>query len=177
MAGLDDLVDLYLERSLLCGGCYELIAFRELSLDDAVSLAALSEFHGKRHPHQRRLLKNTLLEARVHLLDALPQLRAVANFEELHGLVSTIMAPIWGAGPLYVYDVAQRIGVCLSLEPAVVYLHAGAREGARHLGIYGDRAPLSAFPKAIQRLTPGQAEDFLCNFKGDLARAATLYNS
>lgn len=71
---------------------------------------------------------------------------------------------------LYVYDVALRIAHgFLDLQPEYVYLHAGAAEGARYLGLRGDKHPLSAFPAAMHRLTPAQAEDFLCICKDRLA--------
>jgi hypothetical protein len=169
---LDILVEEYLKRSRDCSCDDELGVFIGLSVGDAIQLAAPSNFGGRRHSHQRRLSESTLRKAEAELLRVLPQIRDVASFDALHRLISDILQPVRGAGPLYMYDLANRIGASLSLRPTVVYLHAGTREGARHLGVRGTQAPLSAFPEAIQNLTASQAEDFLCIFKDRLARAA-----
>lgn len=177
MPTLEELVHEYVDGDHFCRCDDELRIFEGLPLAQAISLAALSGFDGKRHSHQRRLMASTLREARARLLDALPRIQPVASFGELYQVVTAVFAPIWGAGSLYTYDVARRVGTALSIEPDMVYLHAGTREGAKHLGVHGDQAPISAFPKALHRLTPGQAEDFLCIFKGRLAQAALVQNS
>lgn len=52
--------------------------------------------------------------------------------------------------------------------PEYVYLHAGTREGAENLNIdvRGKQYLLmQELPKPIHRLSPGEAEDFLCTYK------------
>lgn len=68
--------------------------------------------------------------------------------------------------PLLVYDLTRRLGYRFGVEPDEVYLHAGVRTGAEALrkGLgKGRHRSLSDFPTSIrERLTPAQAEDFLC---------------
>ena len=67
------------------------------------------------------------------LLSALPFLEACRDFRQLFELVRDLIEPIPGIGELMVYDTALRIGAKLNLKPMRVYLHAGARAGARAL--------------------------------------------
>ena len=50
----------------------------------------------------------------------------------------------------------------------MVYLHAGAAEGAKKLGIEGDTVSLNDFPLEIQKLGATHAENFLCVYKNHL---------
>ena len=77
-------------------------------------------------------------------------------------------------GALALYDIALRIGAFLGREPELVYLHAGARTGARALGLScrGRHALApNEFPKEFARLLPCEIEDCLCIYKIDLAEA------
>jgi hypothetical protein len=82
--------------------------------------------------------------------------------------------PIKGLGELYAYDTAYFIGAHLDLTPEKVYLHAGTRKGAQALGFSGGLAYLmpSQLPVELHILTPYEMEDFLCIYKGFLARFA-----
>jgi hypothetical protein len=77
-------------------------------------------------------------------------------------------------GPLAVYDITQRIGRYLGLEPEDVYLHRGTREGARALGLCGETVKKDQFPAAFQRLSAAEIEDCLCIFKDELKRVSQV---
>jgi len=64
-----------------------------------------------------------------------------------------------------------RIGARLNLFPMKVYLHAGARQGARTLGLNARAATLdvSDLPTEFHALRPHEIEDVLCIFKDELA--------
>jgi hypothetical protein len=140
------------------------------NLADAVRAAALSKLPGgRRHPHQRRIPGRVLQRAATALANTnLP----VAPFEDLHQAVRRTIGPLRGIGELAVYDVAYRIGAHLGLEPDLVYLHAGTREGARALGLGGAAVSKSELPNAFHRLSCGEIEDCLCIYKNDLRRLA-----
>src|SRR5262249_51982407 len=99
-----------------------------------------------------------------------PDVRRCQTFGELLELVGHAVGRISGIGELTIYDTALRIGGKLGLEPDVVYLHAGTREGARVFGLDGASVPLSKFPPAFRGLKPREVEDCLCIYKRDLAR-------
>lgn len=146
---------------------------QQRSLRDAVDRAARCILpSGKRHSHQRRIPGEALKEARKRLLGA--DLRACQSFDELHSLVDSLIRDIHMVGALVVYDLSHRIGAYLGLEPMRVYLHAGARDGARALGLGRgrDTLDLSDLPREFDRLTPAEAEDCLCIYKERLAGKA-----
>jgi len=118
--------------------------------------------NGKCHVHQRRVGKKKLQLASRRLLDNLTQLRAARTFDELHAAVKNIISSD-GVGKLASYDVADRLGMYLRLEPKLVYLHAGTLRGARSMGLQGP-GPLkkSQLPKELWSLTPAEREDFFC---------------
>jgi hypothetical protein len=80
------------------------------------------------------------------------------------------LKPVDGIGELYIYDTALRIGAKLNLLPSRIYLHAGARVGARALGFAGrlKYIELRDLPKEFQKLEPHEIEDVLCIFKDKL---------
>lgn len=88
------------------------------------------------------------------------------GFDELYSGVERGLGLQRGRKPLLVYDVARRLAFRFGYEPEVVYLHAGAERGANALrrGLGQPRSrPLDDFPTSMRtRLTPEQAEDFLC---------------
>jgi hypothetical protein len=165
---LDALVDDYIENHQP-SRTRELRFFCVLRTDEeAVSYAALAQLpSGKRHSHQRRIPEPSLAESRRRLLGNLPALRATATFQELIDLVDVLIRPLDRVGELVVYDTAVRIGARFGLEPEVVYLHRGTRDGVRNLGLDSKRETIEIkdLPEAVQRLTPGEAEDFLCIYK------------
>jgi hypothetical protein len=137
---------------------------------EAVEHAALCRtLDGKRHPHQYRIPAASLAEANRRLQRS--TLASCRSFDELHDFVDGALRGIHMVGPLTVYDIAHRIGVHLGLAPDKVYLHAGTRVGARHLGFRGrDTIDLDELPDAFSKLSAAETEDCLCIFKDDLAR-------
>jgi hypothetical protein len=144
------------------------------SLEEAISLAALARGPGgKRLSHQRRIPGSVLADCRRQLLSAIPRLRRASTFEKLHQVVLETVGVIRGAGELYVYDTTVRIGANLGLEPQLVFLHRGTREGARSLGFEPSRKTISPeeFPAVLRKLKPLEIEDALCIYKSQLVRA------
>jgi hypothetical protein len=138
--------------------------------EDAISQAALAELPtGKRHSHQYRIQRAALRESRRRLLEQLPQLRLALSFDELLGQVDRIVRPIRGIGELTTYDTALKIGARFGLEPEVVYLHRGTREGARNLWLRtrGGTLRMSDLPRELRTLKPREVEDFLCLYKDE----------
>lgn len=73
-----------------------------------------------------------------------------------------------------IYDTALRIGACTGVEPKKVYLHAGAREGARTLKNAGINAEeengiLIGMPREFELLEPREIEDCLCVCRGAIS--------
>ncbi len=160
----------YLHR---CGSRHraEFALYTRMPLAEAVRSAALSTMeNGKRHPHQYRI-SAPVLAAGARLLGTMDLGRA-RSFDELHDEVAKARRRIPGLGAVWTYDVTTRIAAKLKLDPQRVYLHAGTRAGAKALGLPTGAGVLemSDLPREIRRLTPGQAEDFLCIYKGELRR-------
>ena len=99
------------------------------------------------------------------------------DFEKLYATVcKTLTDPgtgtyFKGIGPLALYDIAKRLGACLT--PAVlptnfVYLAAGAKEGAKNLlnvKKLNDKEPVSTFQRFFHTLKAYEIEDVLCIMK------------
>ena len=145
------------------------------TLSDAIEKAGIAEnSKGKRYSHQRRLKKSSLKRALRALQEASDEIARARSFDELFELIGTAVRPIPGIGELYVYDTSLRIGARLNLFPERVYLHAGARAGARALGL-NHRAhalSVSVLPKEFRVLEPHEIEDVLCIFKKELRAAS-----
>lgn len=138
------------------------------NLRSAIEYAALSKLpNNNRHPHQYRRSEETLAEAESRLQAGASELRNCPSFEALHALVRREIGPIPDIGPLTVYDVANRIGAHLNLEPERIYLHAGTADGARALGLNCRQESLGRdeLPAEFRRLTPREIEDCLCLYK------------
>jgi hypothetical protein len=134
---------------------------------NVVDRAALAEDHrNKRLSHQRRLPQNTIPIARRRLAQSVGILRGAHLFSELIDRVGHALRGVRGAGTLYIYDTALRIGYARNVLPDHVYLHAGARKGARTLlgGRLPRFLPLSAFPPPFRRLQPHELENLLCRY-------------
>lgn len=143
-----------------------------LSRADAIRRAGLSMIPGKkrliRHGHQCRLPGAVLSEATQSILALEHEIAAVTEFDDLHALVRVACSSIQGTGPLYCYDVAHRIGLHLGMEPDLIYMHTGTREGARALGVdVAGRAHirLNDLPRPLRVLSAAEAEDVLCIYK------------
>ncbi|WP_415289096.1 hypothetical protein RSD66_04080 [Brevundimonas sp. S1H14] len=132
--------------------------------------------NGKRHPHQRRLTRKTIDACAEALFAISAELERTTCFHEVFDLVRKAFAPIRGAGELAVYDAADRI--CKRLGHAsehVIYLHAGARVGARRL--LGGRLPngdawgimYHQVPENFRAFSTHEIEDILCRYKDDFS--------
>lgn len=128
---------------------------------------------GSKHPHQWRIPRTVLDDARDRLLPLQGAIAAARNFDDLHQRVERAIQPIRGVGALLVYDVASRIGAFLGLEPDAVYLHRGTRDGARLLNHRGRTVAVAALPRAFHCLTAAEIEDCLCLYKGRIHEIVT----
>jgi hypothetical protein len=168
---LEAIVQAYLDHNAETEDRYLQYYRFQKTLTAAVTKSALAELPGGgRFSHQRKIPPSVLSEAKDALLKA--DFTTIRSFDELHGLVRRTIGRISGIGPLTVYDTTHRIGAFLKLRPEFVYLHAGVCSGAKALGLdyRADKLPMSALPKAFQRLLPEQAEDCLCIYKDELKR-------
>lgn len=168
---LDILVAHYLKNWKGCG--QDELAWYKTSenLNEAISRATSSQTEaGRRHSHQRRIIQEAINEAQYRLIQKESELRGCISFEELHEIIKTELASVWGLGELYYYDIAHRIGAYLKHSPIKVYLHSGTRVGARALGLNVSKGYLEKrdLPKPLHRLKPDQVEDFLCLYKARL---------
>jgi hypothetical protein len=170
--GLEALVDEYI-RQFRRDRQRELRYFQIARTDeDAISAAALARLpNGKKHPHQNRNPPASLGESRRRLLDNLSEIRSATSFQELIELVEQLIRPLDRMGEMVVYDTALRIGARFGLEPEKVYVHRGTRDGIRKLGLEARRETIEMdeFPVPIRKLTPREAEDFLCVYKATLS--------
>lgn len=149
----------------------ELEFFATQSLAKAIEFAALGlDSFGRRSSHQWRRSRITLTDAHDVLRSNSQLLQRCRTFSELYDLIDRLVAHIPDLGPLYSYDTAVHIGARLGLAPDAVYLHCGAREGARALGLPYRQPRLrgSLVPVALRRLAMHEVEDFLCIFKSRL---------
>jgi hypothetical protein len=140
------------------------------TLEAAVEKAALAvDERGKRLSHQRRIKAHAIKAAKIALLAAVSDIRNCPNFDTLHELVNETVGEIEGIGPLYAYDVSERIGAKLGLRPEKVYLHTGAADGAAKLGFPRGLQTIEVgeLPAALQSLSPDEIEDVLCMYKDD----------
>ena len=110
---------------------------------------------------------------KVALLEAEPQIAGCSNFDELFSTVVSALRDIEGLGELYYYDTALRLGFYRGITPTKVYLHAGARDGARALGL-DHRAgfvDMGSVPKQLRHLKPHEIEDFFCIYKDKVIKS------
>lgn len=147
---------------------------RQDSWAEALRVAALCIAEdGKLHDHQRRLGHARVAAAYMKLRSLKPR-----EGEDFHGLYQRICSRLKdepGLGPLYRYDVAQRLGAFLRTPPKFVYLHAGTRTGVRAFGLPagGEYLTKQELPRELRVLTPALLEDFFC-MKKDCLRDTML---
>lgn len=129
---------------------------------------------GKMHNHQSKIPLRILLDFGNRIIDCESEGRALPTWETFHDLwLDLDRIKPWGIGPLAVYDIAERLGRYLRLDPQRVYLHAGPTLGARALGIDvrgKTYLEMHELPAPMQVLTADEAEDFLCVFHPYLDR-------
>jgi len=165
---LAQMIDLFLaERRGLQDRDTAWFGDRDLPLERACRRAFFAlEDEDRRDDHQWTYDKNTLraLGERLAVWGGVPI--APPTFGDLYRSVERALGLRPNHKPLLVYDVARRLAFRFGREPEAVYLHAGARKGANALrvGLGRSRArSLDDFPTSMRaRLTPAQAEDFLC---------------
>lgn len=121
------------------------------------------------HKHQCRLGYDLLRQQAAVLVESATLLRQSRSFKELYASIESLR--LYGVGPLACYDTAIRLGSWLGLMPTEIYLHCGARQGYRALGLMprGRIAEIGSLPLVLQRLTAVDLEDFLCIYKDRLA--------
>jgi len=73
------------------------------------------------------------------LLAIKPELAAARTFHDLFLVVNETLRPVYGAGDLWIYDNALRIGAKRGLRPDRVYLHRDAvrREAVSPISAWG----------------------------------------
>lgn len=111
-----------------------------------------------------------------HIEGMLDDLRKLNDFDTLYNAVKKEADTFYGIGKLSTYDTATCIGFEQGVLPDKVYLHAGAAEGAKALGIRGSKAEKGQFVaicNAFEALEPAQIEDFLCIYKKQLQGKTT----
>jgi hypothetical protein len=99
-------------------------------------------------------------------------LSSAKNFEDLFQRIKNAISGIAGIGELAVYDIAHRLGEYLGIPPVKVYLHSGARVGARALSVSGETAPVTDFPTPFHSLSAAEVEDCICIYKSRLIAIA-----
>lgn len=143
-------------------------SFREVVNMAAMAIGPWEGIHG----HQNvRGVASRLPEFAESLLGALPELEKSASFNELYNAVKA--RKVDGVGDLTLYDTALRIGAYLKIQPDMVFLHCGAKKGAKNLGIAlrGRRSiSVDELPSAFRKLKPHEIEDCLCIYQEDLLR-------
>ena len=143
------------------------------SIRAAIELACKSEnvTDGKLlvHKHQRRVGRIALKEAARHLIPIASSIEQVADFEHLHGLIDSQIRHVPRIGDLAIYDISERIGWFLAVEPTRVFLHADTLTGARNLldRKLSKHLDLSELPDCFQSLSASEIETILCVHKDD----------
>jgi hypothetical protein len=172
---LDEIVSSYI-RHHRPGARAEMRFFEiQRTPSDVIRKAALCMLpSGKRHPHQCRIPKAVLRDAQARLLAIGRSLATAPDFTSLHERIEKQIGGIHGIGDLTVYDIAHRLGAYFGKAPALVYLHAGTRAGARAFNATGDTLDPKKLPAAFSRLEPAEIEDCLCIYKDDLRGAKTI---
>lgn len=146
----------------------ELASFKEEPFDASLERAALAkDAAGKRFSHQRRLTRESLVEAKHRLMSMRSSIESAESFSKVLEIVRRVASGIHGLGDLYSYDTALRISAALGHEPEGVFLHAGTRVGAKRLGLpaRGDYLSLTQLPSDLRVLKAHEVESFLCIYK------------
>ena len=129
---------------------------------------------GARHTHQRRLSQSAIAGCVSGLKRISDQLEVAKDFHDVFTLVERSFKSVRGAGELAVYDAANRLCERLGhASPHIVYLHAGARIGARRL--HGGRLAngdawgifRNQLPEGLGEFSTHEVEDILCIYKDD----------
>jgi hypothetical protein len=156
-----------------CENCYQeedkWWGDKTITWSKAVERAWRSRFeNGQMHGHQRRVAHKLEEGLKISLSDNIPSSR-FSDFHSIYQWVKSVTDRVSGLGTTTAYDVARRLGIWVGFQPTMVYLHAGAFEGAKKLGIEGETISLNDFPREIQKLGATHAENFLCIYKNLLS--------
>jgi hypothetical protein len=147
-----------------------------LTLTQVIERACASRLeNGRLHSDQQRpfgVWPKAPADAARRLKSLTNELAGAPDFDALHETIRSALWRVKGIGELTVYDIANRIGASLGLEPTQIYLHSGSRKGARTLRLPPNRPslPMSVLPEGLRQLTAAQAEDVLCIYHADFAR-------
>ena len=153
--------------------------YESLDLNSVKEKIAFAQFkmenEWKKHPHQYRIPKEVLSKVNEILKKWNPP-KKFTDFDELYNALNKLIGDIDGVGPLMLYDTALRFAEYYGLKPDLVYLHAGAHEGAVCLVNAGlmkmplnSKMSVSDFPKDLQKLKAKDIEIILCARKKELA--------
>lgn len=117
------------------------------------------QWHLALHPDELKQIVDKLAETKLWE-------RPYSNFEEVYEAVAAAIGAMRYVGDLTLYDVAKRIGFCCGHEPEQVYLHGGARVGARNLlgvtRLYGKKQSVGQFGEFFPTLSALHIENILC---------------
>lgn len=138
------------------------------SLQSAIRAAALCrDATGRKHPHQYRLVNNTLRAYSNVILNNIKKVELITTFDDLYKLLYQLK--IHGIGALTVYDISVRLGEYLGFEPQKIYLHAGTRVGVEKLvgNVIGDTIRKNQLPIdfSVSNLSCYELEDLMCIYK------------
>jgi len=167
------IADYLSKRNNMC--CIDIITYtiEQNSLEDAIRVAVMSKKkNGDTEPHQRRIYKHVYPNFLKNLLNVKERIKNAKNFNELFTIIFNHKPS--GAGELFCYDVALRIGYKLNKLPEKIYIHAGTKEGLKYLltrKIYEKTIDKRKLPEPFCscELTPDQLEDFLCIYKNEIS--------
>lgn len=146
--------------------------YSRMTLGEAIGNAAYARTpRGGKHSHQWRLPRRASEKAHAALERA--DLGRCRTLAELHAAIERAIGGIDKIGVLMIYDTALRLGAFLGLEPDLVSLHAGTREGAAALGIDRSRKTVrpDELPAPFRALRAHEIEDCLCIYKERIAVA------
>jgi len=160
------------KSNICCKGSIEEYTAEQKCIDEAIRVAVNSKFKdGKTHTHQYRIYNYVYDEFIQNLLLVIKEIKNTKNFDELINVIDTNKPS--GAGELFCYDVAIRIGYYIKLLPEKIYIHAGTRKGLIKLfgrKIHEKKILKNDLPEPFKscELKPDQLEDFFCIYKDKL---------
>lgn len=133
------------------------------SLPEVIDAAIL-----RNHPHQNCLSWADRRKVADHLRARATTLNAQTSFEDIYATVTSCVRPPFKRADLLIYDLSLRIGAYKRKYPSSVYLHRGARDGAKLVlntkRLPGCIAP-SVLPGEFASLCAHEIEDCLCIYK------------
>jgi hypothetical protein len=146
---------------------------KQKTLEEAIRIAVKSrDENGKKHPHQWRIYNYVYGNFIQNLLNVKEKIKGAKDFDELYNITNSNRPT--GAGELFCYDTALRMGHFLNKLPKKIYIHAGTRIGLKALlgrEIYEKTMYKKDLPEPFCscELTSDQLEDFFCIYKNLLS--------